>query len=41
MDGQRSLGEIAQEVAARFPSRFAQGPEALSRVQELSMKYSR
>ena len=41
MDGQSSLREIAQEVAARFPSRFAQGPEALSRVQELSMKYSR
>lgn len=41
MDGQSSLGEIAQQVAARFPSRFAQAPEALSRVQELSRKYSR
>jgi protein arginine N-methyltransferase 1 len=41
MDGQNSLGEIARQVAAKFPSRFAQAPEALSRVQEISRKYSR
>jgi protein arginine N-methyltransferase 1 len=41
MDGQSSLGEIARQVAARFPSRFAQASEALGRVQELSRQYSR
>jgi protein arginine N-methyltransferase 1 len=41
MDGQSSLGEIARQVAAKFPSRFAQAPEALGRVQETSRKYSR
>lgn len=41
MDGHHSLEEIARQVAARFPSRFAQAPEALGRVQELSRKYSR
>lgn len=41
MDGQSPLGEIARQVAAEFPSRFAQGPEALGLVQDLSRKYSR
>lgn len=41
MNGQSSIMEIARQVAARFPSRFPQVPEALSRVQELSGKYSR
>jgi protein arginine N-methyltransferase 1 len=41
MDGQHSLEEIARQVAARFPSRFAQASEALGRVQKLSRKYSR
>ena len=41
MDGQSSLGEIARQVAAKFPSRFAQTSEALGRVQDLSRQYSR
>ncbi len=41
MDGRNSLGEIARQLAARFPARFAGEPEALSRVGELSLKYGR
>ena len=41
MDGHNSLEEIARQVAARFPGRFAQASEALGRVQELARKYSR
>lgn len=40
MDGHNSLQEIAQQVAASFPGRFAQASEALGRVQELARKYS-
>jgi hypothetical protein len=39
MDGRRSLGEIARQVAAEFPARFAGEGEALSRAGELSLKY--
>ena len=41
MDGKRSLGEIAQELAQRFPARFRSPREALTRAGELSEKYSR
>ncbi len=40
MDGRNSLQEIAEQVAARFPGRFARASEALGRVQELARKYS-
>ncbi len=41
MDGNNSLGEIARQMAAEFPARFAGEGEALSRVGELSLKYGR
>lgn len=41
MDGQRSLGEIAGELAERYPARFRSARDALTRVGELSEKYSR
>ncbi len=41
MNGQRSLGEIAQELAMRFPGRFRSASDALTRAGELSEKYSR
>ena len=34
------LGEIARQVLAQFPSRFATTQQALTRVGELSLKYS-
>jgi protein arginine N-methyltransferase 1 len=40
MDSQRSLGDIARQVAATFPERFLTWQDALTRVTELSQKYS-
>ena len=39
-EGKR-LESIAQELAARFPRRFSGWQDALTRVGELSVKYSR
>jgi len=36
-----SLGDIARQVAERFPRRFADASQALTRVGELSRRYSR
>lgn len=41
MDGATSLGAIARQVSDRFPTRFARWEDALTRVGELSQKYSR
>jgi protein arginine N-methyltransferase 1 len=41
MDGGRSLGEIARRVAGQFSQRFAGEQDALTRVGELSQRYSR
>ena len=41
MNGERSLGEIARELADRFPESFRTVREALTRAGELSEKYSR
>jgi type I protein arginine methyltransferase len=41
MEGDHSLGDIAQQVARQFPQRFANGREALTRAGELSLKYGR
>jgi len=41
MDGATSLDEIARRVVDRFPARFADRYAALTRVGELSQKYSR
>jgi len=41
MDGNHALGEIARQVAAEFPARFAGEGEALARAGELSLKYGR
>lgn len=41
IDGERSLEEIALQVAAAFPRHFANGPKALSRVADLTLKYGR
>ena len=41
MNGERSLGEIARELAERFPESFRTAREALTRAGELSEKYSR
>ena len=35
------LGEIADQLATRFPSRFSTPQQALSHVGELSLKYAR
>jgi protein arginine N-methyltransferase 1 len=40
MDGRRSLAEIAAEVAAHFPTRFAASDAALGIVTELSQQLS-
>ena len=40
MTGERSLGEIARRVANDFPDRFKSWQDALTRVGELSLKYS-
>ena len=40
MSGERSLGEIARNVANDFPDRFKSWQDALTRVGELSLKYS-
>ena len=36
-----ALGEIARQVQEKFPGRFASRQEAMARVGELSLKYSR
>ena len=41
MNGERSLGEIARELAERFPESFRTAREALTRAGELSERYSR
>ena len=41
MDGVRTLGQISQELQKRFPSRFSTLHDALTRVGELSARYSR
>jgi len=41
MNGEHSLGEIARELAGRFPECFRNAREALTRAGELSEKYSR
>jgi protein arginine N-methyltransferase 1 len=41
MDGGNSLENIAQRVSDRFPTRFATWQNAMTRVGELSRKYSR
>jgi protein arginine N-methyltransferase 1 len=41
MDGSMPLGEIARRVAARYPESFARWQDALSRVAEISTRYSR
>lgn len=41
LDGGTSLDEIARRATERFPHRFAAPQEALKRVAELSLRYSR
>jgi len=41
VDGKTTLREIADQVAERFPARFTEWRMALTRVSELSEKYSR
>jgi type I protein arginine methyltransferase len=41
MDGNHSLGDIAQQVARQFPQRFATEREALTRAGKLSLRYGR
>jgi protein arginine N-methyltransferase 1 len=41
MDEEISLGDIARELALRFPRRFSRWQDALTRVGELSTRYSR
>jgi protein arginine N-methyltransferase 1 len=41
MDGETSLGQMASRVLERFPTRFAKWHDALTRVGDLSQKYSR
>jgi hypothetical protein len=41
MNGESSLQEIAQSVAARFPSLFPREKDAFRRVAELAGQFSR
>ena len=41
MDGKRTLAEISEQLREQFPARFSSVHEALSRVGELSLRYSR
>jgi protein arginine N-methyltransferase 1 len=41
MDAGQPLGEIAHELARRFPQRFARWEDALTRAGELATRYSR
>jgi type I protein arginine methyltransferase len=41
MNDGKSLGDIARELSAQFPERFARWQDALTRVGELSVRYSR
>ena len=40
MNGQQSLGDIARRVANDFPDRFKSWQDALTRVGEISLRYS-
>lgn len=40
IDGKRTLAEISKRLLERFPARFSNLQEALTRVGELSMRYS-
>ena len=40
LDGQTSLGDIATELRARFPQRFARQQDALTRVADVAQRYS-
>jgi len=41
MTGQTPLGEIAKQLAERFPDKFARWQDAMTRVGELAGKYSK
>lgn len=41
MDGETSSGDIARQCLSRFPSRFATLQDALTRVGDMALKYSR
>jgi hypothetical protein len=41
MDERKALGEIALQLASQFPERFARWQDALTRVGEMSTRYSR
>jgi protein arginine N-methyltransferase 1 len=41
MNDGKPLGDIARELSAQFPERFARWQDALTRVGELSVRYSR
>ena len=40
MDGRRTLGQISEHLREKFPSRFSTPHEALTKVGELSARYS-
>lgn len=40
MDGQKTLGQIAERLREKFPSRFFTAHEALAKVSEMSDRYS-
>ncbi len=41
IDGKASVGEIARQAAEQFPDRFPRWEDALARVGELALRYSR
>ena len=41
MNARKPLGDIAREVAARFPTRYPRWEDALTHVGELSLRYGR
>jgi hypothetical protein len=41
MDGRKSLEDIARQVFERYPTRFMSWVDSLTRVGELSRRYSR
>jgi protein arginine N-methyltransferase 1 len=40
LDGQSSLGEIATELCAGFPQRFARQQDALTRAADVAQRYA-
>ncbi len=40
MDGKRTLGQISEQLRKKFPSKFSTSHEALTKVGELSVRYS-